>query len=470
MEISRDFRVKLQESLTPLIDSKTQLLRAPSLGDGDSSSTDYAVSTHFLYALHLLRSKEREMMKRAFELIDQLTYFQSPLESSKGNFVVYMHQFPHVERQFESIDCLMSIFWILNDFSTVIDKKLKERLLSCACLSLKVLKQKIHEKKYSYLLSLQAACVLDAFSDTFVDLSLNSASESLLNTLSEVLFDPSWGCPRDQIKILIALSLLKNNQLKKFEHFFRYMNQVWQKEQISYLGPSYGESFIKGQPKVEAIHLLISEIKGEIGNDFPPLMALLVHLSSSEVRKKLALSAELVSQKTPNYEVIHHSRSCLAFFNLPLEHWVKTGGYYPLKVLGQKVEGKLDQFVLQMGCPVKIEVLSDRELNLHFDTQGELEPEIYFFWNRAKHMQATVEEKKCTLFKGNQTFSLTSPCFKLEIKAITHSDVTWGQIMFCNRKYKVDAPLVDLQDQHLYYRFIKPLSSLFTLNLQIYDQ
>jgi len=156
----------------------------------------------------------------------------------------------------------------------------------------------------------------------------------------------------------------------------------------TYLGPALSEHFEKDHNEGTLYHLYMTRNLGtKFHQNFSPITLLegeLVacdHDFDSETIDDSFTSLENYSWQT--FQSIHMAYS---YFNLNTEFWVKTGGYYPLKI-AFKNEKQIDSFVLQMGTHVSIETPSLNKLLLTFDLQ---EGEELEYGNIVRETQITI--------------------------------------------------------------------------------
>jgi hypothetical protein len=75
------------------------------------------IAYNFLYQLLLFRMKERAPIEEALKELDHLLNFQIKEGEFKGNFPVFLHEYPNCERSFEIVFSLFPLYWIAKDFS-----------------------------------------------------------------------------------------------------------------------------------------------------------------------------------------------------------------------------------------------------------------------------------------------------------------------------------------------------------------
>src|ERR1700737_1946760 len=81
--------------------------------ENDQDAHAIPLLENFLFALALLRTKTAENMTEAKTMIDRLLWFQSPCEESKGNFPIYLHDYPLCRDWWLGIHLLPVFFRIL---------------------------------------------------------------------------------------------------------------------------------------------------------------------------------------------------------------------------------------------------------------------------------------------------------------------------------------------------------------------
>lgn len=461
----RPFRQFLTQQLQNHLDEHSGFVRLSSISDHRESYENFATSTNMLYVLHLLRTKERPNMEQGLKNLERLLFFQSSLASFEGNFPIYLHHYPYCERQFELIDCLLPLYWIHHEFNSVMDEPLKKRLRQSLEKAVSYLYIKMQKQDYSYLLRLQATCVLLSMQEFDISNQVAQWCIKELKKLADMSYQKVWANPSDQGKMLCSFSLLPESERALFQEFFSFLSLSWDFQKGIYIGPSVGEVFFKGQPQSGLIQVLSYLLKGEPKKEGSYLNAMLTHLIDFELFEQIAQAA-VPLESNRFYTIARQPTFAYSFFNQDADTWTKTGGYYPLKVVSTNLERIVDEFVLQMGCPVKIESISESELRLVFDTQGDLEPEIYFFWNLSSRTQVYVEKNKCTLFEAHKIFQFLNESFELEIAAESTIEGAWGHIMHRNRSSELEKNHQEIYDKHLYYRFTNIQKEPFVLRIK----
>ena|GEM_PF-2631960 len=462
-------RKKILDLLEPFLSVDTGFLHLnPSLRPYKRADT-IPLSTNFIYLLLLFRTKDRAYIEKALKALDHLLHFQGQEGASKGNFPVFLHQYPFCERYFEVIDSLFPLYWITKEFSHILNPDLRKRLHSALELGIGCIGSLDQGRDYSYLLTLQRATLTLAIGDLLNRSDWKEKGSSDLLKLANRLPQECWGSPRALSKMLIALELITTlPEEQSWTPFWCYVKKSWHNEMNTYLGPALSEHFEKDHNEGTLYHLYMTRNLGtKFHQNFSPITLLegeLVacdHDFDSETIDDSFTSLENYSWQT--FQSIHMAYS---YFNLNTEFWVKTGGYYPLKI-AFKNEKQIDSFVLQMGTHVSIETPSLNKLLLTFDLQEGEELESYFFWNLSSKMEATIDGKKASAFTLDQPLELR---FKNNLIRISFPDCPkdiWGQFMQRNRRTQLISENYQNFDGHLYFREIKALEKPFQLLLEI---
>ncbi len=462
-------RKKILDLLKPFLSDETGFLHLnPSLRPYKRADT-IPLSTNFLYLLLLFRTKDRTYIEKAIKALDHLLHFQGQEGVTKGNFPVFLHQYPLCERYFEVIDSLFPLYWIAKEFSHILNPELRQKLYSALELGIGYIASLDQGRNYSYLLSLQRATLTLSVGTLLNNLDWKEKGTSDLLRLANRGTQECWGSPRALSKMLIALEpimTLPNQQ--NWSPFWSYIKKSWHKEMSTYLGPALSEHFEKDHNEGTLYHLYMTRNLGAKSNlNFSPITLLIGELIASDHNFDLEIIDDS-STALENYtwHTSHNIHMAYSYFNLNTDFWVKTGGYYPLKI-AFKNEKQIDSFVLQMGTPVSIETPSANKLLLTFDSQEGEDLEAYFFWNLSSKMEATIDGKKASAFTLDQPIELRFKNNLIRISFPGCPKDIWGQFMQRNRRTQLISENYQTFDGHLYFREIKALEQPFQVLLEL---
>lgn len=215
-----------------------------------------------LFALALLRTEDSGYRQEANELLTNLLAFQNTSDdATKGNFPVYLHEYPKCKDPFLGAQLLVPFYWILKteqeNLTPLLTIKLTTAARSLLNYSLKVLN--IDSTPFQSAIRLAAAA--QAFGILWNDTALTQQGEQLLKELnkqSESDSFGSWFSPPYIADTLIALQMVYSEILSSpWKHFWDHLTRTWSSEICSYVGPKIKDFQDQGEPKVSLYDLAL---------------------------------------------------------------------------------------------------------------------------------------------------------------------------------------------------------------------
>lgn len=427
------------------------------------------IAYNFLYQLLLFRMKERGPIEEALRELNHLLNFQIKEGEFKGNFPVFLHEYPNCERSFEIIFSLFPLYWIAKDFSNLIEPKLKAKLFKALEDGMVFVKKMEEGKEFSYILSLEIAALSYALGQLLDRKDWHQEGAKSLVFLAKRGGQECWGSPRSLSKMLIALHLVENEEIQEQWSTFRaYLNKSWYSEGRSYMGPSLSEHF-EGENEEQTLYHLYMERRADLPiSNFSPITSLEEELllGGSPLYTQESASS-LVFLGSYQWENTKSDDYAYSFFNLTGgSSWIKTGGNYPLKCSFKGVE-QSHSFILQMGTETQIQMLSLNKLHLTFMKQPEQELDIAFFWNLSSQAELFIDGIKASMFQLNQKIEIKFPNHTLHLKFPNPSPHIWGQLMRKNRRSQLIEKDFHFTDGHLYFREVREIVDPIEIEIEI---
>ena len=457
-------RTKLLEQLNEYYSEETEFLHASLVHKPVKKSDVISISLNFLYLLLLFRTKERERVEKAIEKLDQLLYFQSKSGQSYGNFPVFIHEYPHCQRYFEVIDSLFPLYWIYKEFASILEPRLKGRLKDALLDGLACIDRLDEGREYSYLLSVQRAALMLGIGRLLNEEDWIKKGEPSLIKQAKRGPQTCWGSPRSLSKILISLELCPDSQ-SSWETFWSYIHQTWVPSMSAYNGPALFEHFEKDQQEGTLYHLYMEKVHRE--NPSLPFSALTL-LEGELIQNKEAyqchLSPIVESLNNYSFESVANSFYAVNFFNLDSSQWVKTGGFYPFKLLLKNRE-RVDSFVMQMGGCSQIKAVGESKWLITIDPGEELD--ACFFLNRSSKAEILIQGEKATAFRLDQSLTVHFEAHTLTLSFPNSPKEVWGQLLQSNRRSQIIDQDNQVHDTHLYFRQLKALDRPFDIEVEI---
>ncbi len=464
----RQHRKKLAQSLAPFVGSETGLLHLYSYCGLNEKSEAIPMALNLTYCLFLLRMKERSCMEKALDELRHLLFFQSSFSVYSGNFPTYLHQYPICERQFEVLDCLYPIYWILKEFQFIMDAGLSEQIRKVVYLALNSLIKKFKELKYSFRLTLQLAVLFRVFGEQYDHNEWLNLSDKFLTELCEFPGEDHWASPRELSRLLLACSLMNEKLMDQFDILIGHFESSWHKKFSTYKGPAYNEFFLREQPEETLYHLFMRyKTTGIFDSNISLLNALNAELFLESSLMKATSTIETLKSKPIIGNIIEHENYSVSWLNWTKENWVKTGGVYPLKILFQDRDGFVHNFVMQMGTFAHIKSLSLREFILEFDPINEEDLEIEFFWDLASNAAIEIESQPATMFEAKYLCYLRFDSLSITLQVVEGFENLWGQVLHKNRRSQLINHVHHSFDKHLYYRSASDIKKKIKLKVCI---
>ncbi len=227
-------------------------------GDNDNNANTIPLYENCLYALALFRTKTVENITEAKSLLEKILWFQSPLEESKGNFPVYLHEFPVCRDWWASIQLLPPIYWMLAQFNTVLGNSLLKKVESSARQILDYAMLTSQDKKPSYNIGVKIASSLIAFGVFFNDKRYEKSGHELMSRYLHNHDVNSWCSP------VICSDLLSSFQMiypalstSPWKDLWTFFSRTWHPQTLSYIGPSFREyqDYFEPQPSLYDLYL-----------------------------------------------------------------------------------------------------------------------------------------------------------------------------------------------------------------------
>jgi len=197
------------------------------------------VFENLLFALALLRTRISENILEAKEIIGKLLYFQNQITEAKGNFPIYLHEFPFCGDRFAGVHLLAPLYWMLKDYSQIMGSELKQRLetslrgLMNYCL-------RIHEEKAaSYPIAIKIGAAAKALGIFLAQSDWLQKGEFLLNSLQNEPENKAWYNPASMADMLVALQMVHPSLLHSpWKPFWIHLQNTWHSSARCYAGPA----------------------------------------------------------------------------------------------------------------------------------------------------------------------------------------------------------------------------------------
>lgn len=366
---------------------------------------------NFLLALALLRSRTVENIQEAKILLDGLLHFQNKENSSpsKGNFPIYLHDFPSCKDRFIGIHVACVIYWILKQFHQVVGLDLKNRLEESLLLTVKHSLSVYSEKSASYLLSIKIASLAIATGRLLNDQRLSDEGLQMLEVLRKTPDDACLFCPVSMGSMLSSLLMVYSRLSESpWQFFWDHLQATWHRGTGSYAGPSLKESQEGEEPQVSLYDLFCGYFSGNFSDralkeSSTHLEAVLIPISDERFQ---SLNYPLEVQGTiqgANWFLYHAEGFAYSYIekgkieiNQALEK-----RFHPFKMLWGNLH-RAHTLVCQGGNAKSIKMTNTEMI---FDIEGpadvedrEKNREILFFIDAHEGLEFFISEQKASTF------------------------------------------------------------------------
>lgn len=210
---------------------------------------------NILFALALFRTRTSENMIEAKDILQKLLAFQNSEDPAlKGNFPIYLHDFPQCKDRYIGVHLLPPFFWIMKHYQQVLGNQLNEKLISSINFLLAYCLKIQKEKPAPYFIGIKLAAGLKAFGFLFKNAEIEQEGEILMQEFIKQGQHPSWMIPQYIGDICIALQMIYPDFNKSpWSHFWDHLSNTWHRTSSSYIGPAIRE-FQQGEQPQQTLY------------------------------------------------------------------------------------------------------------------------------------------------------------------------------------------------------------------------
>lgn len=207
---------------------------------------------NFCYVYSLLQSKTVENVTLAKKILEGLLYFQNDkIQRGKGNFPIYLHEYPQCNDRLLGFHLLPLLSRILQQYHSIIGSSLAEQLRTSCRQLLDFCSSEQHEKNLPYTAALKLGASLIALSTPLEQPHQRDKGEKIIEALRMMGPTKEWYSPQDLGQILVALQLaypsIKNSP---WSSFWDHLERTYHQDLGIYAGPSLQEFQWKAAPLV----------------------------------------------------------------------------------------------------------------------------------------------------------------------------------------------------------------------------
>lgn len=221
---------------------------------------------NFLFAYTLLKNRSAESIQEGKELLEKLLHFH-PLQEgvSKGNFPLYLHEYPFCGDPLQSTQMLPVLYWILEQFGSVLGASLCEKIAGAARCALSHALTVAGESFFSYRHKLKLSSSLIAFGRLFNDRDLENKGDELLKKGALETTHSDWFSPGRLGDILLSLQLNHSSLADSpWRDLWNHLCITYDFSTSLYCGPCLQNYYWKGLPQLTLYDYFMASFRGVI--------------------------------------------------------------------------------------------------------------------------------------------------------------------------------------------------------------
>lgn len=389
---------------------------------------------NLLFVLALMRSRTVENITDGKTLLHHLLYFQSHEEESKGNFPIYLHDYPFCKDSLWGAHLLPPLYWIYKNFHHVIGPELKQSLKKALLLLQTYCLKTVQERKAPYPILLKIATCAMALGPLVDQGEIEERGTLLFHELKKYQDKAYWNSPAMLSELIIAFQMISPSfQEGPEKGFWDHLKGTWHSNLSTYCGPGWKEYQNKTEPQVTLYDYFMGYLSGGYSlrsfKDHPvQLQAALLQPIEEKIPSFVdvlelegvihGLPWKMVKKTDVAYSVIAKENSAIV---------IQEKTFAPLKILWGTPQ-HLHTLVCQGGTYDEVDFkLVENQIELYFSftepaqvDHPEKSQEISFFVDEEITSSITVEKAVATTFKigeevviaeGNVVISI---CFQVE--------------------------------------------------------
>ncbi len=432
---------------------------------------------NFLFVLALLRIRFPSLTEEAKALLDPLLYFQNQLlDEQKGNFPIYIHDYPKCKDRFLSIKLLPVFYWILLRHAGVLGEELRARTEQAAKEMLRY-SLSLDFETLPFVFAIKLAAASCAFGKLWQHSEWQSLGEERLSILLEKSQDPefgTWCVPPYAAHSFISLQMLYPDLSQTpWKHLWKHLCACWDRQALTYIGPGVKEE----QWGRESFLTLFDYVMCYLGENFPYrcFQQHIAQLEGALVQPCEVMIPALPLNSVVEGEVAHHRyticRRPLYSLSLmqkkALPDPVVDNTFLPFRMVwGSEMRAR--SFVVQGGnASVMDYELHDEGVDLTFvldqgiDTNHkEKSREILFYLDMDPDDEITVDGQKATVFRFKDKIVIDARHLKITLTfdRISGEGTFQGHLAAANRPSQRDLHAekrFEVYDRILFLRTIR---------------
>ncbi|MBA3237734.1 MAG: hypothetical protein H0T62_05200 [Parachlamydiaceae bacterium] len=368
---------------------------------------------NLLFVLALMRSRTADNITDAKTLLQQLLHFQCLEGESKGNFPVYLHEYPFCKDSLWGAYLLPPLYWIYKSFHHVIGSDLKQALKKSLLLLQTYCLKAVQERKVPYQIQLKIATCAMGLGPLVDQGEIEQKGSLLFHEMLKNRDRAYWNSPALLSELIIAYQMISPSLQEGPEKgFLDHLKGTWNSHLNAYCGPGWKEYQNGTEPQVTLYDYFMGYLSGEYSRrcfkDHPvQLQAALLQPIEEKIPEFVevlelegaihGLPWKMVKQKEIAYSLIAKENTAIA---------VQEKTYSPLKILWGTSQ-RLRSFICQSGTSDRIDfnqVGNQIELLFSFSESAQVDhseknQEISFFIDEEIGTTITVDKALATTFR-----------------------------------------------------------------------
>ncbi len=222
---------------------------------------------NLLYALALMRDRTKEGVHEGKRLLERLLYFQNLIvDERRGLFPIYLHEYPECRDLYISAHILPILYWILNEFGTVLGSTLKGKVEQTATILLEQSTALQAQANLPFGIAMKIAGAQAGFGTLWGQTELQIQGHQTLQTLHQTSLSNQfieWFIPDSIADTLIGLQMAYTQLSESpWAEFGEWLATSWNAATRSYIGPTLEEQQETAEPKTSLYDLFIGYYTG----------------------------------------------------------------------------------------------------------------------------------------------------------------------------------------------------------------
>lgn len=216
--------------------------------EDEKDNATIPVYENLLFALALMRAKSTDFFQEGKQILEKILAFQNfSLETGKGGFPVYLHEYPHCKDRLLGIRLLPALCSILLHYHSVLGSPCKTTLTSAIENLLNQSLQTHQEKPAPFASAYLLGSVTEAFGLFSGRPELVEAAQEIFSEQGQVLDHRECFSPGTLSELLVAFQL--KSEPEKEEGFWQFLSDSWHPDLCSYIGPGWREFQSRQEPQ-----------------------------------------------------------------------------------------------------------------------------------------------------------------------------------------------------------------------------